>query len=163
MNQIRTFLIFSSLNVAGVLFPFTSAIAFSVTFEERIDNNHTYTITLDADDSLAVGDSLIFWNLSRVTDVSANSPYSSSPGDFDETSANFIVDTPTNGFITLTEVITLTSPDDLNDLEYQAFYTDNGTPRVASGNISAVPFDFSPSLGIILWLCALGLRQFFKN
>ena len=162
MNQIKTFLIFSSLTVAGVLFSFTPTLAFSVTFAERIDNEHTYTITLDADDSLTVGDSLIFQNLSGVTDVSASSPYISSPGNFDETSADFIVDTPTNGSITLTEVITLISPNDLNNIEYQAFYVDNGTPRVASGNISAVPFDFAPSLGIILGLCIFRLRRYLK-
>ncbi len=97
-----------------------------------------------------------------MIDANANSPYIL--GGFDATSANFSVNTLTSGPATLSGVIQLESPNSLDGLEYQAFFTDNGTPNVSSGVVDAstsasVPFEFSPGLGIILLASGFGLRQ----
>ena len=159
MNKISTFLTLSSLTLVGSFIASAPAAALDFSLENQTGNDYTYTVTLDADDSLGIGDQLILTNLSGVTAASASSPYTL--GGFDETSANFSVDTATSGAANLTGVISLTSPDSLAGLEYQAFFTDNGTPSVANGSVSsaAVPFEFSPGLGIILLAGGFGLRQ----
>ncbi|MCC0175421.1 hypothetical protein I4641_00300 [Waterburya agarophytonicola K14] len=159
MNNFIKTLTFCSLFIISLLLKKSPAIAFSLTLESQINNDYSYTIDLDADDALDLGDRLILTNLSGVTAASANSPYTIDSSDFDLTSANFAVDTAISGTNTLTGVISLTSADALDGLEYQAFYSDNGTPRVASGNIVAVPFNVSPNLGILILLSGFGCHR----
>ena len=157
MNKFTQFLTLNSLILSTSLLVSSPARAFDFSLESQSGNDYSYTVTLDSDDSIDVGDQLILTNLSGVTTASANSPYVL--GGSNDSSADFSVGTATNGAATLTSVISLTSADSLDGLEYTAFYTDNGTPRVASGNITAVPFGVSPNLGIILLLGGYGLHQ----
>ena len=164
MKTIVSIFAFSSLTFANFLFLGTSAEAFDFALENQTGNDYTYTINLEANDSLDIGDQLILTNLSGVTAASASNPYSLDG--FDTTSANFSVNTNTNGAATLTGVISLTSPDSLDNIDYQAFFNDNGTPSQANGtlnNTAAVPFEFSPGLGIMLILGSLGIRQLKRN
>ena len=158
-NKIPTFLSRCSLTLVGSLLLSAPAIALDFSLESKTGNDYSYTVALDASDSLDIGDQLILTNLSGVTAADASSPYIL--GGFDATSANFLVNATTSGETTLTGVISLTSADSLSDLEYQVFFTDNSTPSVASSFASSasVPFDFSPALGIVLVFGSLGLRQ----
>lgn len=67
-----------------------------------------------------------------------------------------------SGFIT--SVITITSPDTLGTITYDASYEENGFGNFATGTVNtsnsvAVPFEFSPGWGILLVVGGLGLRQ----
>jgi|GEM_PF-3059866 len=109
MNKFSQLLTLSSLTLTGLCLASTPVLAFEFSVENQTGNDYTYTVTLDADDSLAFGDQLILTNLSGVTAASANSPYTL--GGSDATSANFSVATATSGVDTLTGVFSLTSPD----------------------------------------------------
>ncbi len=154
MNKFAQFLTFKSLILTTSLLVSTPASALDFSFENQTGNNYTYTVTLDANESLDIGDQLILTNLSGVTAASASSPYIL--GGFDTTSANFFVSpTAASGADTFTGVISLTSEDSLSGLEYQAFFSDNGTPSVSNnGSVSATPVPFEPEAnsGIILLL-----------
>ena len=159
MNNISTLLTGCSLTLAVSWLTSAPAVALEFSFENQTGNNYTYTVTLDGDDSLGLGDQLILTNLSGVNAASANNPYSLTG--FNTTSANFLVNTPTNGATNLTGVISLTSTDSLDGLNYLAFYTNNGTPDFISGTISStsVPFEFSPGWGLMLVAGSFGLRR----
>ena len=161
MNKSSQLITIGSLTLIGSVLAINRVSAFDFSLENQTGNNYTYTITLDADDSIDIGDQLILTNLSGVTAASASSPYTL--GGFDTTSANFFVSpTSASGAATLTGVISLTSPDSLSGLEYQAFYSDNGTPSVNNnGSVSAtpVPFESEANLGILLLLGGFGLHK----
>ena len=160
MNKSSQLITIGSLTLIGSVLAINPANAFNFSLQNQTGNNYTYTITLDANDSLDIGDQLILTNLSGVTAASATSPYTL--GGFDTTSANFSVTSAASGANTLTGVISLTSPDSLSGLEYQAFFSDNGTPAVANnGSVSATPVPFEPeaNLGILLLLGGFGLHK----
>ena len=160
-NKFSQLIAIASLTVAGVSLTSIPASAFDFSLESQSGNDYTYTITLDADDSLDVGDQLILTNLSGVTAATSNSPYTLVG--FNDTSANFLVSpSAVNGAATYTGAISLTSPNSLSGLEYQAFFDDNGTPSVynnASATATPVPFGVSTDLSILLLLGGFGLRK----
>lgn len=161
MNKFSQLITIGCLTLMGSVQTIDSVNALDFSLENQTGNDYTYTVTLDADDSLNIGDQLILTNLSGVTAASASSPYIL--GGFDTTSANFFVSpTSVSGAATLTGVISLTSPDSLSGLEYQAFSSNNGTPSVANTNsVSATPVPFEPeaNLGILLLLGGFGLHK----
>ena len=163
MNNITKVIYFSVLSFTSFLSLSTPAKGFSLYLENQTNNDYTYTVELDSDDSLVAGDRLILTGLSGVTDAAASSPYNITSSDFDATSANFMVDTPVSGAIALTGVISLTSADTLDNLAYQGFYTDNGTPRVSNNNVVAVPFNSSTDLGILLLLSGFGCSRLIRK
>lgn len=157
MNKLSKLVTFTGLIFASCWLTVDTANAFEFSLENQSGNNYSYSVALDIDDSLDIGDQLILTNLSGVIAVSSNSPYTLDG--FDPTSANFSVSTAANGAADLTSVISLTSADSLSGLEYQAFFTDNGTPNVVSGSVTAVPFKPEANLGILLLLGGFGLRK----
>ena len=160
MNKFLSLLTFTSLTLSSSLVASAPAHALSFSLENQVGDNYSYTITLDGDDSLAatpIADQVILTNLSGVINASSSSPYDLIG--FDATSANFSLNTNTSGPTTLTGVIQLESPDSLDNLEYQVFFSDGGTPSVASGSITPVPFGVAPNLGIILVVGGFGLRH----
>jgi len=62
MNKITTLLTFGSLTLTGLCLASTPANAFDFSVESQSGNDYTYTVTLDADDSLDIGDQLILTN-----------------------------------------------------------------------------------------------------
>ncbi len=157
MNKFLSLLAFSSLTLASSFLVSNPTLALNFNLDNQVGDDYFFTVTLDGDDSLEVGDQLILTNLSGVIDAIGSSPYD--VVGFDATSANFSVNTITNGAATLSQVIQLESPDSLNNIDYQIFFTDNGTPSFASGTITPVPFGVAPDLGIILVLSGFGIRH----
>ncbi|MEM9276419.1 MAG: hypothetical protein AAGA80_26230 [Cyanobacteria bacterium P01_F01_bin.143] len=158
LNRLFSLFAFTSLTLASSLISSRTALSLDFNLDSNVGDDYLFTVTLDSDDSLEVGDQLILTNLSGVTIATASNPYDLVG--FDTTSANFSVNTNTSGAITLNQVIQLESPDSLDNINYQIFFTDNGTPSFDSGSITptAVPFGVAPNLGIVLVVSFFGLR-----
>lgn len=165
----------TSATIAGTLLSVTSAHALSISLNNSSSGSgvFSYDITLNAGESLAAGDDYIYLkNLAGVTGTNAQYPYATDG--FDSTSADFLVSTTIPSDTspqTFLNAITIMSNNPTGNIMFEGTtntnsseFFDNGiTGPVAT---SAVPLEFSPSLGLVSVIGLMGLnycRQKLKS
>lgn len=175
MNQISTFLT-CSLALAGSLLVVAPAKALDLSFAGKSGNDYTFNVTIDSNESISdfnnitfLPDFLTLRNLSGVTNATANSPYRALTTT-DATRADFEVDfgARADGPANLTSVITITSPDTLGTITYDASYEESGFGRFISSTVDtstsvAVPFGPKADLGIFTILGIFGFSRLRKK
>ena len=165
----------TSATIAGTLLNATSAHALSISLNNSSSGSgiFSYDITLNAGESLAAGDDYIYLkNLAGVTGTNAQSPYATDGSD--STSADFLVSTTIPSDTspqTFLNAITIISNNPTGNITFEGT-TDANSSEFLNNNIegpvatNAVPFDFSPSLGILTIIGFVGLnfyRQRIKS
>lgn len=152
-----------STTVAGLLVSTVKAQAFNLNLANYDDVNGTFTydITLDANESLNAGDPLAFTGLEGVTAVNyQNNPtlqYDDTLSNFDSISVNLQVETPITASATsqtFDDVIIISSSNPIGNINYSGSSSIGGSANIIQGPVAdnssaAVPFDFTPSTGIL--------------
>lgn len=154
-------LTFTSLTITVGVLSTSSAQAFKLFLDDNDlnDNDFTYSLTLEAGESLNTSpfpDSLNIDNLASVTNVTSDNSIYTVLGS-DTTSANFMVTTPVSSAFSIqvfNQIITITSDSNvLGDINYSGGFSGGSFNNIAQGPINAtVPFEFSPGLGIVISL-----------
>lgn len=138
--------------------------AVSVRLEESTNDAYLYTVELAPGESLEQEDRLRFTKLFGVTDADADSPYVVDFLDFDEVDLRVQTDTP--GPDTINVAIYSTAEPGM--VEYIADYQDvDGFTDAEIGMIrgpaaQAVPFEFSPSNGLLSLAVLFGFKRGWK-
>ena len=174
MNKYQMFAL-TSVTIAGTLFPTVSTNALTISLNNASSGSgiFAYDITLNAGESLVASNDYIYLtNLGGVTGTSAQFPYTTDG--FDSTSADFLVSANVSSSTspqTFLNAITIISNNPTGNISFEGTTNANLNeflhnsiegPVVAN----AVPFDFSPSLGILTIIGFVGLncyRQRIKS
>ena len=157
MNNYKI-LIITSAALAGTLFQATSIHALTFSLNDSVNGVFSYDLTLAPEESLNVEDPFALTNLGGVTAVnSTGNTNLQFTNNFNSTSANFSVLTPvaaSPNFQVFSNVITLTSNNPVGNITYFALASGIGGgafQSTAQGPVAgAVPFEFSPSLGLFM-------------
>lgn len=145
--------------------------AFGVTYNQYSGGAYRYTVTLDSSESLAQGDFLRFSDLFGVTNASENSPYDLVFRDSDEVDLRVETNTSTSGPGTFNVAIfSAAAPGTVNyTASYQVSDPDFGSIPVSPTSTitgpaaaQAVPFEFSPSTGLLSLLVLFGFKRGWK-
>lgn len=167
MKITRNLLTLSCLAITGLFStqPKAQALTFSLDSGSPSGDVYSYSLTLEAGETLETDDILVLSNLESVTDTTATSPFEISTigGGFSSTDAIFEV---ADGVTlsepqTLSSVIQITSTASLDNVQYDLFTSSNSSSGTVT-SATAVPFEFSPGLGIVIATSFLGLR-YLKN
>lgn len=167
-TKVLKLLTFTSLTITGVALSTSSAQAYTLFLDDSDpnDNDFTYSLSLEAGESLNTSpfpDSLNIDNLADVTNVTSDNSIYTLLG-FNTTSANFLVTTPVSSSPTVqvfNQIITITSDSNvLGDINYSGGFSGGSFNSIAQGPTAAVPWEFSPGLGILMSLGFWGLSSF---
>lgn len=142
----------------------TSAI--TLNYNGRTSNEYSYTLQLNSpDEYLGAGDILSFTNLFGVTSASADAPYTLSF--LSDNQVELVVNSTTFGLSNFD--ISIFSPAAPGPVNYLAEYQDStfgGLSQSATitgpAVAQAVPFEFSPSLGLFSLLVLFGFKRGWK-
>ena len=170
MNNYKLLTI-TSAALAGTLFHATSTHALTFSLNDSVNGVFSYDITLAPNESLNVNDPLALTNLAGVTAVnSTGNPNLQFTNSFSDTSANFSVSTAVaaqpNSQV-FSNVITLTSNNPVGNITYFALSSGTGGgafQSTAQGPVAAaVPFEFSPTLGLLTIGGIFAITRLRKN
>jgi hypothetical protein len=163
------FLTLIGTTIAGTFLATTPASALDFSFNTYDSNTGTfsYDVTLSAGETLNINDPLALTGLAGVTNVDSTSnadlQFSNT---FDSISADFQVTDGATGANTFSEAIILTSNSPLGQISYSA----NSSAGAFSGSVqgpalssTAVPFEFSPSLGLLSVLSLMGFNYYRRK
>ncbi|MDJ0690167.1 MAG: hypothetical protein QNJ41_16845 [Xenococcaceae cyanobacterium MO_188.B32] len=171
----RQFCLITGVAVAGAIVNAKIAWGLTISLDNNAPTNgiYSYSLTLDAGESINLGDPLVFRNLAGVTNATASNPYELGIG-FEADTADFSgseLTTANSGSLVLNSVVQITSDAGVGNVNYEIFYSDtNGNPSFisdiilgpATTNSTPVPFEFAPGLGLICvagWLTASKISQ----
>jgi hypothetical protein len=180
-SNIFKHLALGSFTLIGVLSYQTTAQALTFIYDadsSDVDNgSFVYDIELDPDETIGESNFLLIDGLDGIDDATANNIYTS-PGNSDPFSVNFSANTNISSSDprTYDNAITLFSTSDiLGDINYLGdssigFFVDTTQGPVAplltansfdefAGLATAVPFEFSPGVGIILATGCFGIHS----
>lgn len=167
-NNLRSLLAFASLATASILATANSAQALSFVYQPPTGNVYTLDLELEANEFISGIDTLVLNGLSGVTDIddsfgvyelaSAFSP------NLPSYSFNVASGYTASGITTLPAVLQVTSSTALNLGSYDATFSNNGTADlVSNANPTAVPFEFSPSVGLVFFSSVMGMNYWRRK
>lgn len=162
----RNLLTISSIAISSIVSIQTNAEAITVSLDGGTPsgNVYNYSITLDNNESLDTFDTLVFLDLADVTNATASSPFQNDG--FGSEDANFSVTANTNGSQTLSNVIQITSNAPVGIVNYDLFTNSGSFSNTVLGpstTATSVPFEFSPSLGLLLMGSVFGISRYVKS
>jgi hypothetical protein len=166
-NKFRTLITLVSLATASILATSNSAQAISLYYEPPTGNVYTLGLELDNDESISDVDTLVLNGLSGVSDIDDSFGVYVSSGfapNLPSYSLNVATGYTATGATTILPVLKVTSSTPLNLATYDATFSNNGTPDLVFNanpqavTSSAVPFEFSPGVGLVLFASAMGIN-----
>ncbi len=178
MNDIKFLkpLTFTALTITGVAL-FTSSVQAYTLFRDDNDlndNDFTYSLTLEAGESLNTSpfpDSLNIDNLAGVNNVTTDNSIYTLLG-FNTTSANFVVTTPVSSapsIQTFNQIITITSDSNvLGDINYSGGFSGGSFNNIAQGpttitTTTTTTTEFSPTVGLLVLGGIFSLNRWRKK
>lgn len=168
--KINKILALISATLIGSLFQPISARAFNITLNNVSGSTYFYDVTLDAGERLEgeeeesnFPDYIQLSNFEGLERTNATEPYATDGSS--STEADFIVPisiSSSDSSQTFSNVISLTFTNPVDNINFEASY--NGNLEEISGTIStAVPFEFSPTFGLLFLSGLLGIKYLTKE